>query len=148
MKNLIFLSLLALSLFSCKTYNENDIANFDKTINSYIKKNKLNLKKSNSGLYYNVDLKGTGNFVQITDSVAFTYTGKLLDGTIVDQQKQPITFKVSELINCWKEVILSNKEGAEITLISPPQLAYGNHKLDAIPQHSILIFNLKINKVF
>ena len=148
MKTLIYSILSILLITSCTTYSESDLKRFDKEIKSYIKKNKLELSKSNSGLYYKVIEKGDGNFIQLTDTVAFTYTGKLINGTIFDQQKQPIQFKVKDLIACWKEVILANKEGAELFLISPPQLGYGDRKLDDIPENSILIFNLKIEKSF
>lgn len=148
MKTLIYSILSILLVTSCSTYSESEIDAFDKQIESYIKKNHLKLTKSNSGLYYKVVEKGDGNFIQLTDTVKFTYTGKLIDETIFDQQKKPIQFKVKDLIACWKEVILSNKEGAELFLISPPQLGYGDRKLDDIPENSILIFNLKIEKSF
>jgi len=141
-------SILALILSSCSTYSENELATFDTEIQSYLTKNDLNYKKSTSGLYYNILKKGEGQFIQLSDSVSFTYTGRLLDKTIFDRQKTPIKFAVKDLITGWKEIIVMNKPGAEVQLILPPNLGYGTHDLDDIPANSILIFDMTILKTY
>ena len=137
------LSLICI-LSSCKTYSEDDLETFDKSIQSYIKSHKLAMKNSPSGLYYNIQNPGTGKQIQYTNKVTFTYTGKLLDGTVFDKQTKPVEFELKELIGAWKEILLELKKGAKVTLISPPQLAYGDRKLDDIPQNSILYFEMEI----
>ena len=63
---------------------------------------------------------------------------------IFDEQIEPVEFKLEQLIACWKEVILELNEGGEAFIVSPPNLGYGDHKLEDIPQNSILVFQLKI----
>lgn len=145
MKLLIYTTLLlSFILASCSTYNDQEISNFDKEIKEFISKNDLKYKKSTSGLYYNIIKEGEGDNIQITDSVVFTYEGKLLSGEIFDKQRKPITFQVKDLIQGWKEIIIKSKPGTEVELIIPPHLGYGAHDLDDIPPNSILLFKMNI----
>lgn len=143
------LSLIAFAfLFSaCTTYSDQDKEQFDRKIQSYIKKNKLKCLRSDSGLYYTILESGSGDYIKFQDEVSFIYHGTLIDGTVFDDQKTPVTFKVRALIAAWKEIMLELKPGAKAFLIAPPQLGYGDHKLDDIPQHSILIYNIEIKDV-
>jgi FKBP-type peptidyl-prolyl cis-trans isomerase FkpA len=149
MKVIYYLSLIFLAL-SCKTYNDTDKTTFDKKIQNYLKHKKLNFTKSESGLYYKIEKAGEGDFIQFTDEVSFIYQGRLLDGTIFDNKNvsKPITFKVSSLIEGWKEVMMYMKKGSKAKLIVPPYLGYGDYELDAIPKHSILIFEMEIIDVY
>lgn len=139
---------IAVLLTSCgATYSEADMKGFDDEIKTYIKENGLHLEESGSGLYYRIDSLGSERKVQFTDKVSFTYKGTLLDGTVFDEQKEPVTFEVKQLIGCWKEIMLELGEGGKAYLISPPQLGYGAHDLEKIPKNSILIFELEVTAV-
>lgn len=129
---------------SCSTYSEQEIQDFDSQISAYIKKNNVRFDKSSSGLRYFISKNGEGKFIQYTDSVSITYSGFLLNGKRFDNQKNPITFAVRDLIAGWKEVLLMCKKGSEIKMILPPTIAYGNNILDDIPQNSILKFDMKV----
>jgi FKBP-type peptidyl-prolyl cis-trans isomerase FkpA len=144
MKNLIILLSLLFAFSACETYSENDKLRFDKEIKAFIKKKKLSLEKTTSGLYKKTVSKGTGSYVQYTDSVSITYQGKLLNGQVFDYQVKPQTFAIRDLIAGWKEALLSAKKGDEIIMIIPPQLGYGTNKLEDIPINSILYFEMKI----
>jgi FKBP-type peptidyl-prolyl cis-trans isomerase FkpA len=144
MKRLLFVTSLLFIFTSCKTYSDQEIEGFDKEIQAYIKKNKLDLDASPSGLYFKITKEGEGRMIQYTDSVSISYKGKLLNGRIFDYTKKPLTFAVKGLIGGWKETLLSCKKGSEVVMIIPPQLGYGNHKLDDIPQNSILYFEMKV----
>lgn len=144
MKRLFLIASILLILSACKTYSDNDIEGFDKKIQAYIKKNKLDLAVSPSGLYFKITEEGSGRLIQYTDSVSISYKGKLFNGRIFDYTKEPLTFAVKGLISGWKETLLSCKQGSEVVMILPPQLGYGNHELDDIPQNSILYFEMKV----
>lgn len=144
MKRLFLISSILLILSACKTYSDNEIEGFDKEIQAYIKKNKLDLAVSSSGLYFKITEEGSGRLIQYTDSVSISYKGKLFNGRIFDYTKEPLTFAVKGLISGWKETLLSCKQGSEVVMILPPQLGYGNHELDDIPQNSILYFEMKV----
>lgn len=136
--------LILLFTFSCSTYSESEKNDFDKKIEAYIKKNKLNLKRSNSGLYFKITKEGEGRYVKFTDKVSFTYKGSFLSGKVFDHQEKPVEFDVKALISAWREIMLELKKGGEAYLIAPPQLGYGDNKLDDIPQNSILVYELQL----
>ncbi len=144
MRPFLLLALSLLTLSACKTYSDNDLKTFDEQIQEYIKKNKLDLDASPSGLYYKEITKGEGKLIQYGDKVSISYKGKLLNGQAFDYQKKPITFEVRGLIAGWKEALLSSRKGSELLLIIPPQLGYGDRKLDNIPPNSILYYELKV----
>ena len=129
---------------ACSTYSDQDLTSFDKTIQAYVAKNKLKLIKTDSGLYFKITKMGSGRNIRYQDSVSISYTGKLLSGKLVDIQTKPITFAVKDLIMGWKEALIMSQNGSEISMIIPPNLGYGDHKLEQIPQNAILSFDLKV----
>ena len=143
-KTLIKFYLITSLFYSCSTYSDEEILNFDKEINEHIQEKSLDFEKSGSGLYYKIIHEGKGDYIQISDSVQFTYEGSILNGEMFDKQTKPITFKVQDLIQGWKEIILISKPGTEVELIVPPHLGYGNYDLDDIPPNSTLFFKMKI----
>ena len=147
MKTILQFLLIFVLMVGCKTYNEQDKQYFDQKIQSYIKKNKLKMEKTDSGLYYKIIEEGEGNPILFTDEVSFTYTGKFMNGDVFDKVTKPVKFQVKQLIGAWKEIMLSLKPGAKAYLIAPPQLGYGDKQLDDIPANSILIFEMKVIKV-
>ncbi len=148
MKYIFLISSFFFLLSACKTYNEADKSGFDERIEAYVNKHKLALTRSDSGLYYRIDDPGTGEYIKFENVVDFTYKGSLLNGKVFDDRSQePVSFKVSQLIGAWKEIMLNLKKGGKAYLIAPPQLAYGDRKLDDIPANSILIFELEVTDV-
>ncbi len=136
--------LLILILGACSTYSDEDLKGFDKTIREWIRQQNIQYKSTDSGLYYYFENKGQGQKIKYTDSVTVQFKGTLLDSTIFEIEKAPVTFAVNEVIIAWKEVLLMSKRNAKIKIIVPPQLGYGNHKLDKIPQNSILLYEIEI----
>jgi FKBP-type peptidyl-prolyl cis-trans isomerase FkpA len=146
MIKLVSISFLLISLFSCGTYSEDEKSAFDKKIENFIKKSGVKYKKSETGLYYSILEEGEGDFIKLTDEVSFTYEGKLLNGEIFDgeNKRTPIKFLVSDLIQGWQEALLSMKKGSKVKLVVPPQLGYGDYKLEDIPVNSVLYFHLEV----
>ena len=136
--------LLILILGACSTYSDEDLKGFDKTIRKWIRQQNIQYKRTDSGLYYYFENKGQGQKIKYTDSVTVQFKGTLLDSTIFEIEKAPVTFAVNEVIIAWKEVLLMSERNAKIKIIVPPQLGYGNHKLDKIPQNSILFYEIEI----
>jgi len=136
--------LLILILGACSTYSDEDLKGFDKTIREWIRQQNIQYKSTDSGLYYYFVNKGQGQKIKYTDSVTVQFKGTLLDSTIFEIEKVPVTFAVNEVIIAWKEVLLMSERNAKIKIIVPPQLGYGNHKLDKIPQNSILLYEIEI----
>lgn len=141
--------LFSVILFSAcgPTYSEEEKSDFDIQIEKYLKENKKECIRSSSGLYYKIIEQGKGRKIKYTDKVAFTYKGELLDGTVFDNQTEPVEFDVNILIAAWKEIMLELNEGGKAFLVAPPQLGYGTHELDDIPPNSILVFTMEVKEV-
>ena len=140
----IFLLILLLIVTACETYSKQEIGSFDTEIQAYMKSHDMQLNRSESGLYFKFLKNGIGESIKLTDSVSISYKGTLLNGTVVDIQRKPITMLAKDLISGWKETLVQAKKGSEIQMILPPQLAYGDNKLSQIPENSILFFELKV----
>lgn len=145
---LIYIIPLLFLFIGCGTYSDEQMADFDSQIVEYLKKEKIECKKSPSGLHYQIIEEGEGPLIKFTNVVSFKYKGTLIDGTVFDDQsEEPVEFKVSELIGAWKEIMLELREGGKAFLVAPPQLGYGTHKLEKIPESSILVFELEVVEV-
>ena len=59
LKTLIKFYLFTSLLYSCSTYSDEEILNFDKEIKEHIQEKSLDFEKSGSGLYYKIIHKCT-----------------------------------------------------------------------------------------
>ena len=142
------ITLIAFVFGGCgDTYSIEEKANFDKKIEAYLTENNIECERSTSGMYYTILEEGTGRDIIYKDIVSFKYKGTFLDGAIFDEQKEPVEFQVRQLIGAWKEIMLEMKKGSKVFLIAPPFLGYGAHELDAIPPHSILVFDMEVTDI-
>lgn len=101
-----------------------------------------------------------------TDSVSVYYRGKLINGTVFDQNYTgdldekihvPTHFALQAkqsdgvfgdgLIVGWITALQWMKEGERVELYIPAALGYGTQNQSSIPANSVLIFDLKLEKV-
>ena len=86
-----------------------------------------------------------------SDSVTVHYEGRLLDGTVFDssyERKEPVTFKVTDVIPGWVEGLQLMNEGSKYTLYIPSTLAYGETGAPpSIPPNATLTFDVELIKV-
>lgn len=112
---------------------------------------KEGVKVTASGLQYMVEKEGTGAQPTAEDEVTVHYTGRLLDGTVFDSsvsRGEPATFPLNRVIPGWTEGVQLMKEGAKYIFFIPSDLAYGAQGVpNAIPPHSVLIFEVELIKV-
>lgn len=133
MKRLVFLFPLiaALGLVSCETNDQGDNS-------ATVEPAELQpvaaggqsggMKKTYSGLQYEVLRPGTGQRPTEFNRVRVHYHGTLQNGTVFDssvQRGQPIVLGLNQVIPGWREGIPLMKEGAKYRFIVPPHLAYG-----------------------
>lgn len=119
---------------------------------------------ANDSVYMKILEPGTGITPLFTDSVSVYYRGKLINGTVFDQNYTgdldeqihvPTHFALQAsqtsggdgLIVGWITALQHMKEGQRVELYIPADLAYGKSSQSSIPANSVLIFDLKLEKV-
>jgi FKBP-type peptidyl-prolyl cis-trans isomerase FkpA len=103
--------------------------------------------RTGSGIVVLSREEGTGPRPTATDTVRVNYEGALPDGATFDsssQRGEPATFALDEVIPCWTEVVQTMKVGGRVTVICPPDLAYGSEGRPGVPPNSPLIFDIHL----
>lgn len=87
------------------------------------------VQKTESGLLYRIDREGDGaQATEDTDVVLVNYEGKTRTGVVFDssyERGEPMAIALNRVIAGWTEGMKLVKEGGQITLWIPAELAYG-----------------------
>lgn len=119
------------------------------TIERYLAESKLDMIKSNTGLWYHIDVVGQGKNAHVGQTVAIKYHVSLLDGTEC-YSSDSLGVKVFRLgqggvESGLEEALLMMKRGGKARFILPPHLAHGlTGDSDKIPSRSIIIYKVEI----
>lgn len=113
---------------------------------------KEGVQKTESGILYRIDREGTGaQPAEDTDVVLVNYEGKNREGKVFDssyERGEPISFPLNRVIKGWTEGMKLVKEGGQITLWIPSELAYGAQGAGAdIGPNEALEFKVELLKV-
>lgn len=104
-----------------------------------------------SGLQYEVMTEGSGPKPTVDDTVQVHYAGTLIDGTEFDSsvaRGEPATFKVTQVIPGWTEVLQLMPEGSKWKVYIPANLAYGPGGTGGvIGPNATLVFEVELLKV-
>ncbi len=146
MKYLLPLLFIGLLLNSCgKKKAEKQAKKDDDIIKTYLNANNLTATKTDSGLYYIINVPGNGQSCVSTSDVKVSYKGYFTDGTVFDESPAAgITFNLKGVISGWTEGIPFFKEGGSGKLLLPSALAYGVKGTSGIPANSVLIFDVTL----
>ncbi|MFS8617086.1 MAG: FKBP-type peptidyl-prolyl cis-trans isomerase [Solitalea sp.] len=122
------------------------------TINQYIEAHGLEVKKTPSGIQYQVSKETDGPRPNTGDTVVVHYTGTLLDGTKFDSsydRGEPISFPLMKgtVIDGWYEGIPLFREGEKGILIIPSAYGYGEFGSGPIPSNSPLVFEVELVEI-
>ena len=147
MKGLIILLFIALGLSGC-TFENKGAEEIDQEIQAFIKKQKYQMIKTDSGVYIEVIDHGQGYPIRYNDKILVTYRGEFLDRTVFDERKKPVEFTLANLIPAWKEVLVGQNVGAIIRMIVPPSMGYGDQDNGNIPPNSILHFVVHVKDAY
>ncbi|MDF1849822.1 MAG: FKBP-type peptidyl-prolyl cis-trans isomerase [Verrucomicrobiales bacterium] len=149
-----FLSLCVLGSVSCQT-NDSDVESATvqpsdpQSISG--QGNSGGMKKTYSGLQYEVLRPGKGQRPTEYNRVRVHYHGTLQNGTVFDssvQRGQPTVLGLNQVIPGWREGIPLMKEGAKYRFIVPPHLAYGARGAPPkIGPNETLIFEVELIEV-
>lgn len=105
------------------------------------------VKKTSTGLLYQVEKEGSGDAPKDTDTVVVNYKGTLIDGKEFDNsytRGEPLSFRLDGVIPGWTEGLKHIKKGGKIKLVIPPELAYGKTGVPGIPANSTLVFDVEL----
>lgn len=109
------------------------------------------IKRTASGLQYEVIKEGDGAQPAAVDVVEVHYHGTLLDGTVFDSsvdRGETTSFPLNRVIPGWTEGLQLMKEGGKYRFFIPYDLAYGERGAGAdIKPYSTLIFEVELFKV-
>jgi len=121
------------------------VASEEPAIIAYASANGINTTRHSSGLYYEIISPGSGATPSVNSKVFVTYVGKLLDGSVFDQQANAdhTGWVLGTLIAGWQIGLPLIHKGGEIKLIVPSSLAYGCGAA-ALPANSILYFDIHL----
>lgn len=106
------------------------------------------VKVTESGLQYEVLVKGDGPVPTSSDKVKVHYHGTLIDGTVFDssvERGEPIVFPVTGVIKGWVEALQMMPVGSKWKLFIPSNLAYGERGAGGtIGPNAVLIFEVEL----
>lgn len=101
-----------------------------------------------SGVQYRVLTKGEGNTTPSAEQeVTINYELSLLDGSVIDssfERGNTATFKLTQVIEGFREAVMQMNEGDSIIAWIPPQLGYGEEGNQNIEPNSLLIFRIDL----
>jgi FKBP-type peptidyl-prolyl cis-trans isomerase FkpA len=120
-------------------------------IQNFIERKHLNMKETQTGLWYQIIKEGEGPFLNEKDQIVIEYECSLLDGTKCYSSKdtgpRELMLGKSEMEAGLNEGLRLLKTGSEAIFIIPPFLAYGligDRKL--IPPRSVIVYSLTTKK--
>ncbi len=105
-----------------------------------------------SGVMFNDQAPGDGQFVTEDSTVKVHYTMLTLDGTLVFdtyKDKNPRSFKLTEApIPGLREGLLGARVGGKRKIVIPPSMAWGDNGLrDIVPPNATVVFDLEVRNV-
>jgi len=124
-------------------------ASEEQAVLNYLSTNGISATKHPSNMYYTIVEPGSGPSPGLCSQVVVTYTGKLTNGAVIDEQTNSV-FMLGVLIEGWKKGLPLIKKGGKINLYIPPTLGYGNADFKdrngniVIPANSVLVFNISL----
>ena len=144
-RQILYFILLILLFAGCK--KDDDLRKKDDLIISeYLSQHGLTAQKTESGLYYIIDVPGVFPRPTINSTITVHYKGYLTNQKVFDTTEgdEPATFKLSEVIEGWQEGMQLYGEGGKGTLLIPSYMGYGSAILPGIPANSVLIFDIHL----
>lgn len=112
---------------------------------------KLNYKKTPSGLEYIIIKKGSGEKTKKGFRIYVNFTTRINPDSVFDSNSasgKPYAFILGqeEVLKGWEEGISLLSVGDSAHFRIPPSLAYGEKKLGSIPPNSTLLLSIKVLK--
>jgi len=115
-------------------------------LQQYLEDNQIDAIRHESGLYYDIEVAGSGGSPTINSEVQAKYKGYLTDGFVFDETPNDETrfFFLSQVIRGWQIGIPLLEKGGKGTFLVPSNLGYGFQARPGIPANSVLIFEVEL----
>jgi len=135
------------------------LADEDKKLQEYFKKNNIKATKTELGAYVEMIQPGTGATIDTSVVVKPNYTGRTMDGKMFDSNTdsskghvEPFNVNMTNdmslgnsVIKGWTDGLKTLSKGAKAKFYIPSPLAYGKQKVgEDIPASSILVFDIEV----
>ena len=152
------LALIAIIVVACnpaKKYEEEEKS----LIQDYVSKNGITVSPDADGIYITEVYPGTGDLIQVGDSVGVWYTGTFLSGKQFDSNVEattPYRFRVGTpyLIEGWGLALVKMRLGTKAKVLLPSRVAYGSmgygtydqygYYYTLIPGYTPLLFEMEV----
>lgn len=122
-------------------------------INRFLMLENLDLKPTNSGLYFlSLNNRGTKK-PKPGSKVAIRYSAMFIDGGMfdaIDENQPPFVFTTgnNEVIPGLEEAVYLMSQGETALAIIPFRLAYGSQRFGDVPPYSTLLFEITLVQVY
>lgn len=150
-----FLAIVIVACNPAKKYEEEEKS----LIEDYISDNNITASPDGNGIYVMEIYPGTGDLIQVGDSVGVWYTGTFLSGREFDSNVEastPYRFRVGTpyLIEGWSLALVKMKLGTKARVLLPSSVAYGSmgfgtydqygYYYTLIPGYTPLLFEMEV----
>lgn len=158
MKKIVAVTCLAVSLVACNKVLESDyekgLKDNEVAIQNYITAQKLTVKKTETGLYYQkLKENPSGQAFKLGEELTIHFTLYNLRGAVLDSTdrvaNKPFSFPYggSRLLPGMEEGLWLTKTGEKIQVLMNHSLAYGSQSSDLLPAYSPLGATMELLKV-
>lgn len=97
-----------------------------------------------NGIIYYIISPGSGNNPKYSSRVSVTYTGKLMNNTIIDNSNAPVSLSLNQVIKSWQIILQLIKPGGRIMFASPSQYCYGIEGSGSIPSNAPTFWDVSL----
>lgn len=110
-----------------------------------------NVRKDESGIYYEVIKEGSGHRGEVGNVAVFDYKGMMTNGQVVDQTygvRKPITHVIGEPMMPGLIIgMCLMREGSIYRFHIPSELAFGNSSNSGFPPNSIVVYEVEMHSI-
>jgi FKBP-type peptidyl-prolyl cis-trans isomerase FkpA len=119
----------------------------EQLIKDYLVTNNITAERHSSGIHYVIVNAGSGSSPVSSSRVTVKYVLRLLDGAVIPQTTEPVSFFLADVISGWRIGVPLIKQGGKIRLFIPSGYAYGPTPRTGIPANSVLDFDIELLEV-
>lgn len=117
----------------------------EESINDYVRRHKVEMKQTGTGMRYAILKKGTGAPIRRNEQIHVKYETYYITGDLVYTTDKKIIVGKGGIESGLEEAILLMKRGDEAKIILPSHLAFGFlGDQNKIPPRTTLVYKLKI----